>query len=411
MPSSSRCPVRIARLAYLLSGAAAVSVLFTDLFIAGNFPVAWGYYPRYGPVGLLFIAYFALVMGGVLYLYTREIGRSIDRLQIKRLRISRLALVIGCIGGVDFLPAVGIQVYAFGYIPIFLFAVLTGYAVVKFQLVDITPAVAASAILENMQNGVIVVDSAGVIRLVNPAVESILDLTVAQAINRRLGDLLPTLPEQLSPAKEVEWDWISPAGESRTVTLSSKELVHPSGRVLGDIILAQDITVRKQAEEALERLALHDVLTGLPNRALFFDRLNSAISRAEREEHVVAVFFIDLDGFKGINDRHGHETGDGVLRAAASRMVAAVRSSDTVARIGGDEFVIICSDITVPKDIIRISGKITAAITRPIPLAAHTVRVGATIGAACYPWDAKDPEGLLAAADKVMYANKPDRSV
>lgn len=167
-----------------------------------------------------------------------------------------------------------------------------------------------------------------------------------------------------------------------------------------------DITERKRAEELFTRLSLHDTLTGLPGRALYMDRLRQAIALAERHGERAAVYFIDLDRFKEVNDRHGHEVGDAVLAAAAGRLAACVRRSDTVARLGGDEFVALTPAIGGRGNAAVLAGKMVAALGEPYTVRETVCRLGASVGVAFYPDDAVRGGDLLRLADAAMYVAK-----
>ncbi|MFM7272715.1 MAG: putative bifunctional diguanylate cyclase/phosphodiesterase [Gammaproteobacteria bacterium] len=163
---------------------------------------------------------------------------------------------------------------------------------------------------------------------------------------------------------------------------------------------------RKHAEQRLARLAHYDALTNVPNRILFRDRLAGAIERARRSHQTVALFFIDLDGFKQINDTQGHDAGDALIRAVAERLSACVRKSDSVARIGGDEFTLILEDISTTGDIVHVARKLIEVISRPVPFGTQQLFVGASIGIAVYPEGGDDVDTLLKHADMAMYQAK-----
>jgi diguanylate cyclase (GGDEF)-like protein/PAS domain S-box-containing protein len=170
--------------------------------------------------------------------------------------------------------------------------------------------------------------------------------------------------------------------------------------------VAHDITERRQHEQAMQHRATHDLLTGLPNRALFLDRLANAIRRAERYGTRLAVMFVDLDKFKAINDTLGHSAGDQLLRIVASQLRLCVRESDTVARLGGDEFVLLLDDpvgVTMPG---TIAQRIGARLAVPVTLAGHQHIVTGSIGISTYPSDGADAEVLLRQADIAMYRAK-----
>ena len=168
----------------------------------------------------------------------------------------------------------------------------------------------------------------------------------------------------------------------------------------------RDITERRSYQEQLERQANHDLLTGLPNRNLLADRLEQSISRAERVGYFMALVFIDLDNFKFINDSLGHAAGDELLVEMAGRLRAGLRSSDTVARQGGDEFVLVLNDHYRVNSIISQLERVLVEIGRPVSLSGREFQVGASLGVALYPQDGKDAESLLKHADAAMYAAK-----
>ena len=180
------------------------------------------------------------------------------------------------------------------------------------------------------------------------------------------------------------------------------------GKVQGCFAVATDITEHVLAEERIQRVAHHDNLTGLPNRLLFNDRLDQAISFAKRASRQFALLFLDLDRFKRVNDTLGHIAGDELLKGVAARIRQQVRESDTVARVGGDEFTVILTDIARREDAEIIAGKIIAAVAAPFQLGSQkqSVGIGTSIGIACYPDDARDADALVKAADAAMYSAK-----
>ncbi|MFH0933777.1 MAG: bacteriohemerythrin, partial [Pseudomonadota bacterium] len=185
-------------------------------------------------------------------------------------------------------------------------------------------------------------------------------------------------------------------------------LVHDAQGVPQYFISAiQDITERKQAEQLISFMAYHDKLTGLPNRALLFDRLSQAMSQAKRDGKYVALLFADLDGFKAINDKHGHEAGDAVLKMAAQRFLACVRAVDTVARLGGDEFAIVLGNLENPQQAKGVAEKIVNAFAQGLALPDGSEgRVGASLGISIYPEHGSEMDILLTSADRAMYSSK-----
>ena len=170
--------------------------------------------------------------------------------------------------------------------------------------------------------------------------------------------------------------------------------------------LVRDVTERKQTEEKIQQMAFHDSLTGLPNRKLFSDRLGIALAQAQRNQKKVGIAMLDLDNFKGVNDTMGHAVGDLLLQATAERLCAALRKSDTVARIGGDEFVLILPDLRVTEDAIQVAQKIVDNFCKPFLIDTHQLVVTTSIGIAVYPHDGTDEDILLKNADSAMYRAK-----
>jgi diguanylate cyclase (GGDEF)-like protein/PAS domain S-box-containing protein len=171
---------------------------------------------------------------------------------------------------------------------------------------------------------------------------------------------------------------------------------------------ARDITERKQAEERIRHMADHDSLTGLPNRRLFADRLSQAISIARREAARCALLYLDLDKFKPVNDTLGHDAGDRLLQKIADTIRALVRESDTVARVGGDEFTVLLRNISSPQNAAAVAEKVVAALCAPFRLENYPreITIGASVGIALFPDDAQDHDTLITKADAAMYVAK-----
>lgn len=170
--------------------------------------------------------------------------------------------------------------------------------------------------------------------------------------------------------------------------------------------LQEEVAEREQAEERVMHLANHDALTGLPNRRLLIDRLGQALALAHRENHQVAVLFMDLDRFKTINDSLGHMTGDALLQNVARRLSETLREGDTVSRLGGDEFVVVLPSLDQPKAAEKVALKLVDALAPPIDLGGQELRVSASIGISLFPEDGRDTETLLRNADSAMYHAK-----
>ena len=174
-------------------------------------------------------------------------------------------------------------------------------------------------------------------------------------------------------------------------------------RVIGTIT---DITERHAADASIRHQAQHDNLTGLPNRALFHDRLQQALANAQRNKACLGLVFLDLDNFKPINDQHGHAAGDMLLQTVAQRLRQTIRAVDTVARIGGDEFVLLLTELDQPDSAIRLAEKIRQSVLPPTPFGEHRLEISCSMGVADYPGDGLDAQTLIRHADMAMYRAK-----
>jgi diguanylate cyclase (GGDEF)-like protein/PAS domain S-box-containing protein len=183
-------------------------------------------------------------------------------------------------------------------------------------------------------------------------------------------------------------------------------LLDEQGKITHLIAIQHDMTLRNQEDERIYYLAYHDPLTGLANRALFLEILRQAISAAERNRHMLAILYLDLDRFKQANDSLGHALGDQLLVAVAERMRSAVRKVDAIARLGGDEFVILLSELHGPEVAVSLAEKLLDTLSRRFVLGEHVVLIGASIGISIYPMDGKSSEALLVNTDKAMYMAK-----
>jgi diguanylate cyclase (GGDEF)-like protein/PAS domain S-box-containing protein len=225
-----------------------------------------------------------------------------------------------------------------------------------------------------------------------------------------LGDLEAWARERLRRHREANGQpYVYETGDDRWIQITKRRT--SDGSVVG---IYTDITQMKRTEEAVRILAQHDALTGLPNRRLMNDRLAQAIAQARRNQEMVGLLLIDLDDFKPVNDEHGHRAGDEVLRVVALRLKECVREVDTVARYGGDEFVIVLSAVNRPRDAGLVAEKVIAALAQPIPAlwtSQHghrtaDVKIGCSVGIALYPQDAATPDTLIRCADAAMYVAK-----
>lgn len=174
----------------------------------------------------------------------------------------------------------------------------------------------------------------------------------------------------------------------------------------GTLWIFEDITARREGEEKIRHMAQHDALTGLANRALLYDLLGQLLSMAHRQKKWMAVLFLDLDNFKPVNDRYGHEAGDAVLREIAQRLKTCVRETDAVGRVGGDEFIVLLFDIHDNLDVARIADTIVKQLSMPVHIHGHEVHLSTSIGISLYPKDGENADALINKADVAMYTAK-----
>ncbi len=197
-----------------------------------------------------------------------------------------------------------------------------------------------------------------------------------------------------------------PDGHETWVLTTKVPLRDKSGEIIGTMGVAHDITDRRQAELQVRYLALHDSLTGLPNRLLLEDRLSQAIALSGRNQRRVGLLMLDLNRFKNVNDSFGHYVGDRLLEAVTVRLKACLRDSDTVARMDGDQFAIAVPMVTAIEDVERVAQKVQAALAEPFQIEGHELRISASIGICQFPDNGENPDVLLQSADAAMYEAK-----
>jgi diguanylate cyclase (GGDEF)-like protein len=204
-----------------------------------------------------------------------------------------------------------------------------------------------------------------------------------------------------------------PDGEVRSISATERAVLDRSGDVVRVIGVNVDVTERKQAEDVLRHseaqmthLAEHDFLTDLPNQMVLRDRIDQAIKLAARDKKNAALLFLDIDGFKHINDSLGHPAGDRLLQSIAKRLVDCVRASDTVSRLGGDEFIVLLPEVEKPEDTAITAGRMLEAIAATHSVGQHDLQITGCIGISCYPADGLDAETLIKNADTAMYQAK-----
>lgn len=200
------------------------------------------------------------------------------------------------------------------------------------------------------------------------------------------------------------------SGEVRRHQLSISTVRDEHLQVSHYVGMLQDVTTRHQAEERVRFAAEHDTLTGLANRSLLMEQLECQLSLAKRHHHLLALLFIDLDGFKPINDQFGHQVGDHVLQVIAERFGKELRREDLLCRVGGDEFVVLVPHAGSMDDLMTLATKLVTTSRMPIRTSEHTVSLSASVGIAVYPDHGDHSDQLIAAADQAMYAAKRSKA-
>jgi diguanylate cyclase (GGDEF)-like protein/PAS domain S-box-containing protein len=280
----------------------------------------------------------------------------------------------------------------------------------------------AEVTLNSIGDAVLSTDGDWRITFLNPVAEKLTGWTYAEASGRQLTDVFQvidaTTRERIVPCLKFE------VAKGRTIILppncvlvrrdghespiedSAAPIHDRAGHVAGLVVVFHDVSEAQAMARRITHIAEHDILTSLPNRGLLDDRLEQGIALAQRHSRRLAVLFIDLDHFKHINDSLGRLIGDQLLRAVALRITLCVRSSDTVSRQGGDEFIVLLSEISHAEDAALIADKIRLAVLEPHTIASHLLHLSASIGVSIYPEDGANPESLIRCADTAMYHAK-----
>lgn len=282
-----------------------------------------------------------------------------------------------------------------------------------------------AAIVQSSRDAIISKTPDGIVTSWNPAAQQMFGYSAAEMIGQPLLRLLP--PERHAEEEDIlarirrnevvdsfETVRLRKDGSRLDVSVTISPVLGTDGQVIGASKIARDISRQKAAEDAIRRLAYHDSLTGLPNRRLLRDRLRHAMTLSQRARNHAALLFIDLDRFKQLNDTHGHEAGDALLIAVAERLQGLVRESDTVARYGGDEFVVLCENLGPLPEVAAehartTADKIGAALSAEFQLGELMHQGGASVGVHLFLGDTEDIDSLLKAADAAMYRTKTER--
>lgn len=275
----------------------------------------------------------------------------------------------------------------------------------------------AASVFSHAREGIIITDSAGFILDANQPFTQITGYSRQEALGRpawllHAGRQPEAFFQTLRQAAADTGHWSGEtwnrhkSGEIYVALLTISAVKEDTGAIQNYVALFNDITPMKARQKQLEHIAYHDALTGLPNRLLLADRMQQAMAMADRNRQHLAVIYLDLDGFKEVNDSHGHDAGDELLAIVAQRMKAGLREIDTLARIGGDEFVAILAGLERTQDCESVLERLLRAVAEPIMATGVALQVSASIGATFYPQPGVDAEQLLQQADQAMYRAK-----
>ncbi|MDE1890833.1 MAG: diguanylate cyclase [Planctomycetota bacterium] len=274
-----------------------------------------------------------------------------------------------------------------------------------------------SCAVEQSPSVVVITDTDGVIQYVNPKFVQLTGYTPEEAI----GKTPRILKSGKTPPDEYErlWNTITSGNAWQGELLNRKKngefywentriapIKDSTGVITHFVAVKEDVTERKRLEETIRQMAHYDTLTSLPNRALLKDHFTLALAHARRKKEALAVMFVDLDLFKNINDTFGHDAGDQLLQGIAGRLLTCVRETDTVSRLGGDEFTILLPEIGEAENVAMLAGKVIEAIKQPLMVNSNKLSITASVGIALFPNDGEDADTLLKNADIAMYRAK-----
>ena len=398
---------------------AAIILIFTNeahgLFWSSRGSSTTGPFPIvesvYGPFFWVHLSYsYLLLLVGTVFLTQALVSSAYLH------REQRIALVVGTL-----MPWVINAVNVSGLVPVGspdpaplafpVAGVVFAWSLFRYGPLDLV-SVARDIVVEGMGDGVIVLDAQDRIVDLNPAAQRILGCPFSEAVGHPVARILPDQVALLKRHQGLEEAHgeaaLGNGAPPRYYDIVVSSLRTPKVARAGRLISLRDITERKGLEQRLMQQALHDPLTGLPNRTLFMNRLERSLARGRRRESRVAVLFMDLDNFKFVNDSLGHAAGDLLLVAVSKRVQPCLRSEDTIARLGGDEFAILIEDVKYTSEPAYVAERIVEELQAPFTLGGQLVVITPSIGIAIGDSSQDPPEHLLREADLAMYRAKED---
>jgi diguanylate cyclase (GGDEF)-like protein/PAS domain S-box-containing protein len=269
-------------------------------------------------------------------------------------------------------------------------------------------------LFNSFPDGIIVFAQNGTVRDANPAACAMYGYTRSRMTKLSAADILfgkgmflfEQFKSELSSKVMYQNETVDHDSLGAIFNVEVRGVACGQGRTLRYFVFIRDITERKKVQETLEYMAHYDILTGLPNRVYFYNRFAHAIAYAKRDMSKIALLFLDIDGFKEVNDAHGHNIGDMVLQGVSERLQQCVRESDIVSRIGGDELAVVLTQLASRDDAEKAGAKIIESISKPFTFEDIVCTIGVSIGIVIYPDDGKETEILLKKADIAMYQVK-----
>lgn len=402
--------------AFLMTYSHVGLMLFVEDFVRTDY--GWAYLYKKQPLELIanlsFVAVYIVSSLSLLYRSYRKSPNPVHRKQSRAMLATMVASVFSFLlityipvvfdmPPLSYLDLITVQIWELGL----------SYAILKYRLMVISPQSAAAGILDTMADGLLLTDPDGVIISANPALYELLQSDEEAVVHKPIESILPktfaaqSLRDLLARnvIHDMEGTAFSPNGGEISISLSASPVSDSLGQRTGYVVILRDITDRKRTEKQLQYMATHDALTNLPNRTILNDRLRSALAWAKRYQQIVGVLLIDVDHFKQINDTLGHDAGDAILKEVAVGLNASVRACDTVARMGGDEFMIILTNLKDQKACEIVIGRVRSSFSRQMAVG-KPVTVSLSIGISIYPDHAENLEDLMKFADLALYRVK-----
>jgi len=398
------------------------------------------------------VYYISYMIGVVYFLYTWWKNSEVTR-EKKQAKLILITVIITMItGGITdiILPALDIIIIpSVGIILVIIPITAIWYSIKRYKLMDLNPENFAFDVLKIMNEGLVIINHEGIIKDINNGALNLLGYEKYQLVDKLASTLFSKTADlsKLKACNSFETEIMKSNNDKLPILLSCSILEDEWGEALGLVGIFQDLSETKMAqkklidsydqleikvqnrtcelrkankeleheiciridmEEKIKYLAYYDHLTGLPNKRLFNDRLSQCILEVIRKEKTLGVLFIDLDSFKNVNDTMGHAKGDELLKMISKRLINTIRESDTVCRVGGDEFLILVKDLECEHYIEKVAEKILDIFKKPFSIDKHDLIITTSIGGAIYPIDGKDVETLIKNADIAMYKAKEE---